>query len=47
MHVNMPIPKEISERLENTEAKMTEIVEGLERLSSQLAELIELQRAQT
>lgn len=45
MHVSMPIPKEISERLENTEAKMTEIVEGLEKISSQLAELIELQKA--
>jgi hypothetical protein len=44
--VKLPVPQEVLDQLASTDQRMGEIVEVLNVVSGQLAELIELQRAQ-
>ena len=43
--MKLPVPQEVLDQLASTEQRMGEIVDGLNRLSEQLAELIEIQRS--
>ena len=45
--MKLPVPQEVLDQLASTDQRMGEIVDGVNRLSEQLEELIELQRAQT